>query len=437
MAAGDLILGQGDGTLQGAASGVTIADPGASATTTLTSADNASLRSVVESTGARRLITASGLQFDMNAELASGGSGLQMYNPSGGTRIEGYGIGNTNLLNISQDDTFIGNILLQPSIGQAGLSNNLGTACQIISGTMATGIYLFYVGCETHADVSGMSGDEPENFSIFNNTGVNNTRLITLHGCYVPNEESGSKFMTFVAGTDGSGNTNTLITILRGYSFAASRSPFVKDGGQIDIVNFVQPAFSGFMQGGITSGDTQTNMNIRGCSIYGNSAQFDEVNDGGTGDVYYGTSGLTPTTDHSVELNSPTVNITAQTTSRLSGFAHEPTATAMDGTLRAAILAEDYTTYAITLESPPGTLDPITAGHAAVMSFDHAFYPTIQFTKMEPYEQRFRDSLFRPWFYRWNNAAKTLVKEWTADWPGLNPHAERGANLLPAFQGVY
>jgi len=293
----------------------------------------------------------------------------------------------------------------------------------------------------------GASDDYPETINAFNGSAqADHVRNQTFHGFHIPTRVGDNKLFT-ASGGGSNTTTNSTFTFYRGYAFCNRRNPRGNDGLSLDFVNWVQPDMfaTGIDSGFDTESDAgATAVDIRGCSIFDNSASLGDIYDNGSGTAfYYGTSGLTPTTDHSVALNTPTLVWTGSnpfSSSRVGPYTGRPTAVAMDGTLRTAILAEVAGTHAITLEAPGGTIDPISGGQSSWLSFNTTIGNGGFFaTKMLPYEKRYRDSIFRPWFYRWNPSARVKVKEWTANWPGLNPHVERGMDHVihrPLFGGV-
>lgn len=434
MAAGDLIIGeqsQGDGSLIGYAQGVAVAVP-AAGTTPITSNDTASWVAAME-TANTRVVMSSGVRVSPTSQVDPA-SGVQNYCPDGAFTIDGAGVSEI-LINAVAENLFIGNVILEPSIGVADQGNNPGIAMELSFGKSANdtaGRYMFGVELRPNADIHTMSGDRPEGFdSWIGSTAY--TTLVTLHSCSIPSayEFSNSKFLT--AGSDTTdGASGHGFTMYRCYAYVWKRFPLMGDAMSLDMVNCVIPDMTLRRETAAQSRDSNTKLDLRANYVYGNEIITQaEVQDNGSGTVYYVTSGGAGNDDN-FEVNSPVIDLSpAQTTTRIGAYTGRPTSAAMDGTLQTAIEAEVAGTYAITQESPPDTLDPLSAGHIARMSFENEFSPTVQFVKMEVYEQRWRETQSYGFFYRWNNAAKCLVKEWTADWPGLNPHAGRGYMYLP------
>ena len=446
MAAGDLILGQG--TFTGPASGITIASPGVGNTHVITTDDETSYVAAME-LGGQRIKLASGVNITQT-EQHNPEALTQIYCPDGSVAgaptITGRNFDGAIGWHFQpqDDDQFFGNIIFKPGVGHEGQGNN-SVACISFDDTAydTKGVYFFMVGGDTDPAVASMSGDSPEMINCFNGTNSGDiTRYITMHGFYIPTHVFDSKHFTGSAG--GSNTTvNTLILFLRGYSFAWKRSPRGNDGMSIDIVNLVQPDHeSDGVSSGIvpTSAVSNTRVDVRGCSIFNNTTTFGDISMTNSNILaYYVTDGSgDQVVDDSVELKTPDINwggTNPQSTSQVGTYAAgtKPTPEAMDGTLRTLILSETATSYTISEDTPPDTLDPITAGHSAWNTLHNAL-PGVFHIKMEPYEDRFRQSLYEPFFYRWNNAAKALVKEWNADWPGLQPEVSRGRMWLPTLQ---
>lgn len=440
MAAGDIDLGettQGDGSLIGAAKGVTIADPGLGSTTTLLTNDLASFVAAVEA-GTPRIIGAAGLQFDLT-DLVEVGAGMHYIVPDGKTDILGDALGNEPMFSLDVDDVFMGNILFRPGLGLNSPSgNNVHAAINTTSATQATGVYHFGCYIQTDAGVSSMPGDEPEGFSRFNGSAVDNVCNVTYHCCGVVNEEAQSKAWLQNSGSGGfgTGSSNTSYSMYRCYSFAGARSPLLGDAILADLINFVWPEHTGATQQGgeIRRGGK---MNLVAAYIHATGASAQDWSAETLGsvepEIYYVTSGGGD--DNSLEGGTPTFlwdGANPYSTSRFTPAAGaEITPLAMTTALRDIILAETAGTYPIFFEAPAGTLTPVSAARAAYLSFTENGFRDF-FTKLEPYEKRFRDSIHQPYFYRWNDAAKTKVKEWTADWTGLNPHASRSRLYIPA-----
>lgn len=442
MAAGDLILGeqsQGDGSLIGYATGVSVAVP-ASGTTTIVSNDTASWVAAVE-TANERVISAAGLTFAPSSEVTFA-AGVQAYCADGAFTLDGDAIGGTEFLTAIEDDQFIGNMIIEPSIGLAGQGNNPGVGLEMAwlkSSSDTKGIYLFYV--ELHPDplIASMSGDRPEGFQAWMKDTAY-TRLITMHGCSLPaaHELSNSKYMS-VGSTVTDGASGIFLTWYRNYAYVWRRFPLLGDAANFDMMNCVIPDMVARRETAVISRDSNTKTDLRANYVYGNEILTQsEVQDNSSGSVYYPTSGGAGNDDN-FEVNSPTIDLNpAQPSLQLGAYTGKPVSAAMDGTLQTTIEAEGAGTHAITQETPPDTLDPISAGHAAWNTL-HNKIPGMFFTKLEPYERQFRELIEYNHFYRWNNAAKCLVKEWTADpsFPGLNPHAARGMVYVPAFTGGY
>lgn len=421
MAAGDIVLGQGGGAPLGYAQGISRAVP-ANGTSTFTSVgDQASVKSAL-SDGSTRVICAAGITFDSESEFTVA-AGTQWYCPNGALTIDGRSYtGAVDLVKIAGDDVFIGNIILQPSIGQSGQSNNASAALETISVAHPVGFYAFYVGIEPDTAVGTMSGDSPESISIWNNSGAGDlTKLITMHGVYIPTPRIFDTKHCTGGGAASAQASNTYVTWYRGYSHAYKRAPRGSDSINYDIVNFVQPDIDGSVLVGIDiSSDTNT-ADIRGCSIYGNGGSFGDVNVGSaSASVYYVTSGAG--VDNNVELNSPTVSANVQGTTALGAYTGKPTATAMDGTLRSTILAEVAGTYSITQEAPPTSIDPISAGHSSWLSF-HKAVPGIFY--WEPTEQRVKDYIFGALTFRRRIGRGLFSFERSYHYRGLEPQIER------------
>lgn len=450
MAQGDLTLATG--AFRGPGKGVAVGVPSGGTLFQLT-ADAASFWDKAQTDNVRVKVSA-GLSFPQvpgGIGTLTTGSGAQIYCPNGSWTIDGSTWTGANRHLHPSGNGFIGKLIIKNSIGQSGQSNNSGTAIDLDDATYDTGLYFFSCAVDQNPAIATMSGDEPECINCFRGSAQPNwERNVTFDRFYVPTFVDGTKMFTGSAGSTNSAE-NTLIGWWRGYAYVDRRNPRGNDGMNLDFQNWVQPQIAHGIQAGFdtrSSLATATILDIDECWI--------ESNENGDptflGDIDV-ESGVTVGYIGGVENNSPTVdwnggtpNATSQTTAvyTAKGISRDTAAT-MDGTLRAAILAETATSYAVTEAppiEPPATLDPIGAGQNLYNAAKRILGPGVLQTVIPrawlplyerirptyrwlPGDRRAEDAIFGGCrLKRWSNAMQGWIVEPTWMYPGLQPEFE-------------